>query len=158
MIWHMVGPMPSLCGTMRRAGEWGPSAPISWHTSNALPMSKCFMCTVLPKTKQPNDPLIIQGMPKGTENNDLGLLSRKATTHIHREWRNGDHLVVIPCDVCLFWYINQRIPIWNNAKDNYTLVCIQRANLNAFWCLSMTSVSGLWGFVLHGRLCWNGVL
>jgi len=46
------------------------------------------------------------------------------------------------CDLCSFRNLNRRDPIWANAKDNYTLVCIRRANLDAFWSRESSTVEG----------------
>jgi len=58
--------------------------------------------------------------------------------------RNGDHIMGIPfeCDLCSFRNLNKRDPIWANARDNYTLVCIRRANLDAFWSRESSTVEG----------------
>ena len=44
--------------------------------------------------------------------------------------------------MCQFRNVNEREPIHGNSKDNYTLICIRRAILNAFWSQETSKVSG----------------
>ena len=57
---------------------------------------------------------------------------------------DGDHLMGIPfeCDLCQFRNVNERDPIYGNTRDNYTLLCIRRAILDAFWSLENSTVLG----------------
>ena len=58
--------------------------------------------------------------------------------------RNGDYIMGIPfeCDLCSFRNLNKRDPIWANSRDSYTLICIRRANLDAFWSRESSTVEG----------------
>ena len=58
--------------------------------------------------------------------------------------RDGDNLMGIPflCDLCHFRNVNYRDPIHGNARDNYTLLCIRRKILDAFWSRETSTVSG----------------
>ena len=49
--------------------------------------------------------------------------------------RDGDHLLGVPfeCDLCHFRNINHRDPNARDKKDDFTLICIRRANLDALW-------------------------
>lgn len=46
------------------------------------------------------------------------------------------------CDVCHFRNLNHREPVWDNKRDVYTLMCIRRASLDAFWSREASTVSG----------------
>ena len=46
------------------------------------------------------------------------------------------------CDLCQFRNVNYRDPIHGNSKDNYTLLCIRREILDAFWSLEISMVLG----------------
>ena len=58
--------------------------------------------------------------------------------------REGDHLMGIPfeCYLCQFRNINERYPIHGNARDNYNLLCIRRAILDAFQSRETSTVLG----------------
>ena len=57
------------------------------------------------------------------------------------EARNGDHLCCpFQCDQCHFWNIRHRDPIRGHQPDELTLVCIRRANLDAFWARERSTV------------------
>ena len=48
--------------------------------------------------------------------------------------REGDHLLCpFQCDVCHFINMKDREPNMENAQDVFTMRCIRRANLDAFW-------------------------
>ena len=49
--------------------------------------------------------------------------------------RDGDHLMGIPfqCDLCHFRNMTGRNPIAHRKKDEYTMLCVRRANLDALW-------------------------
>lgn len=58
-----------------------------------------------------------------------------------KESRDGDHLMCsFQCDLCLFYMLKGRHQIKNNAKDELVLVCIRRANLDAFWSKEPSTV------------------
>ena len=46
------------------------------------------------------------------------------------------------CDLCQFRNVNYRDRIHGNSKDNYTLLCIRRAILDAFWSRDTSTVPG----------------
>ena len=46
------------------------------------------------------------------------------------------------CDLFQFRNANERDPIHGNYKDNYTLLCIKREILDAFWSRETSKVSG----------------
>ena len=48
--------------------------------------------------------------------------------------RDGDHLTCsFQCDNCLFFMLKGRTAVLHNAKDKFLMVCLRRANLDAFW-------------------------
>ena len=55
---------------------------------------------------------------------------------------NGDHLIGIPfeCGLCHFHNINHCEPSWGDCKDEFTLMCIRRANLDAMWAREPSTV------------------
>ena len=46
------------------------------------------------------------------------------------------------CDMCQFRNVNERDLIHSNANDNYTLLCMMRAILDAFWSQETRTISG----------------
>lgn len=55
--------------------------------------------------------------------------------------RDGDHLMVsFQCDLCHFRNIYGRNPVANHQVDRMALVCIRRANLDAFWSRESSTV------------------
>ena len=48
--------------------------------------------------------------------------------------------VPFECDMCQFRYLNERDPINGNSKDNYTLLCIRREILDAFWSQETSTI------------------
>lgn len=60
-----------------------------------------------------------------------------------KEARNGDHLMCIfLCDNCHFYNIQSRAPIVSDPQDELLLLCIRRANLDAFWARERSTVEG----------------
>ena len=58
------------------------------------------------------------------------------------EARDGDHLVCsFQCDKCLFFLLKGRTPIHRNIKDEFLMVCLRRANLDALWAREPSTVS-----------------
>ena len=51
-------------------------------------------------------------------------------------------VIQFECDLRQFIKVNEREPIHGNSKDSYTLLCIRRAILNAFWSQETSMVSG----------------
>ena len=48
--------------------------------------------------------------------------------------RDGNHLVtVFQCDDCIFLNLLHRRPLSHSTRDNLTLCCIRRMNLDALW-------------------------
>ena len=61
----------------------------------------------------------------------------------YRTARGGDHLVTtFQCDLCQFRNIKARNPHEGNHQDDWLLVCIRRANLDAFWSRRPSTVDG----------------
>ena len=59
-----------------------------------------------------------------------------------KEGREGDHLLCsFQCDACHFLNIQSRLPDMENPTDELLLMCIRRANLDAFWSRERTTVS-----------------
>ena len=55
--------------------------------------------------------------------------------------RNGDHILTpFECDLCIFRKLRKVNPDYNNYSDKLLLGCIRRANLDAFWSRSSSTV------------------
>jgi hypothetical protein len=61
---------------------------------------------------------------------------------LYRRGRDGDHLMGVPfeCDLCHFCNLTRRNLIWGDPRDEYTITCIRRANLNAMWARAPRTV------------------
>ena len=61
----------------------------------------------------------------------------------HQRGQNGDHLMGVPfeCDLCHFRNVTGRNPNFGNPRDNFLLVSIRRANLDAFWARASSTVA-----------------
>jgi hypothetical protein len=56
--------------------------------------------------------------------------------------RDGNHLVtVFQCDDCVFLNLLQRRPLPHSPRDNLTLCCIRRLNLDALWGKETSTVN-----------------
>ena len=59
-----------------------------------------------------------------------------------RTARDGDHLMCpFQCDRCHFRNLEGRDPAEQNGRDQAYLVCIRRANLDAFWAREASTVT-----------------
>ena len=57
--------------------------------------------------------------------------------------RNCDHLMApFECDYCIFWKLRKTFPNPDNFQDKLPLGCIRRANLDAFWIRTTSTVEG----------------
>ena len=58
--------------------------------------------------------------------------------------RDGDFLMGIPfeCDLCHFRNVVERDPVVGGEKDEFTLLCIRRASLDAMWSRETSTVVG----------------
>ena len=55
--------------------------------------------------------------------------------------RDGDHLLcTFQCEYCLFYILKRRTHILYNVKDQFLLMCLRRANLDAFWAREPSTV------------------
>jgi hypothetical protein len=52
--------------------------------------------------------------------------------------------VTFKCDLCSFRNVCGRDPIWQNCKDQFTLTCIRRVSLDAFWAREPRTVASNW--------------
>lgn len=78
--------------------------------------------------KKPSNPFPIKDLLEEEQH----LETEDGREQDYRLARNGDHLMGIPfeCDLCHFRNVVGRDPVWGQAKDEYTLICIRRANLD----------------------------
>jgi hypothetical protein len=59
-----------------------------------------------------------------------------------KEARDGDHLLCsFQCDACHFLNVQRRVSIPGKESDDLLLVCIRRANLDAFWSRERSTVN-----------------
>ncbi|KAL7468881.1 hypothetical protein ACHAXS_009127 [Conticribra weissflogii] len=88
-----------------------------------------------------DDPFPVQVKLEDEEGD--GLVTEAEDAVRFRVGRDGDHLMGAPfeCDLCHFRNVAKRDPIWEDKKDNYTLLCIRRAILDAFWSRETSTVS-----------------
>ena len=89
----------------------------------------------------PEDPFPVQNLLHDEDElEDLETDERLAQRF--RQGRNGDHLMGIPfqCDLCHFRNVAERDPVEGRAKDEYTMMCIRRANLDAAWSREPSTV------------------
>ena len=55
--------------------------------------------------------------------------------------RDGDHLLCsFQCEFCLFFTLKGRTHIPYNVRDQFLLMCLRRANLDAFWAREPSTV------------------
>jgi hypothetical protein len=55
--------------------------------------------------------------------------------------RDGDDLMVsFECDLCMFWKLYGRPPSPVSETDTFSLACIRRVNLDAFWSRARSTV------------------
>jgi hypothetical protein len=64
----------------------------------------------------------------------------------YRCGRDGDYLMGVPfeCDLCSFRNVCGRQPLLGNFKDQYTLTCIRRVQLDVMWAREPHTVSSNW--------------
>lgn len=84
-------------------------------------------------------------LPTVGENDEDRLLSgwvqKKSDRGRFVEARNGDDLMVsFECDLCIFGKLYGRLPVSDNANDTFSLSCIRRINLDAFWSRARSTV------------------
>ena len=94
----------------------------------------------------PQDPFRVQTTlhSPGEEEENEDLVTEERLALRFKTARDGDHLQGIPfeCDLCHFRNVNGRDPVPRNPKDNFTLLCIRRAVLDALWSRETSTVSG----------------
>ncbi len=71
------------------------------------------------------------------------------TKNRYRWGRDGDHLMGVPfeCDLCSFRNVCGRQPVFQNRKDQFTLTCIRRIQLDVMWAREPHTVALNWGRV-----------
>ena len=92
----------------------------------------------------PEDPFRVQTSLAIINDKSEHLETDKRLNKFFQIARDGDHLMGIPFeyDMCQFRNVNERDPINGNSKYNYTLLCIRRAILNAFWSRETSTILG----------------
>ena len=89
-------------------------------------------------TSFPTDPFPQQDLPEEED----GIVSDPAEVNAFQKGRNGDHLMtVFECDLCHFRNIRKKDPEWGDEQDAFTLMCIRRATLDAFWSRTTGTVT-----------------
>ncbi|KAI2489750.1 hypothetical protein MHU86_24838 [Fragilaria crotonensis] len=70
-----------------------------------------------------------------------GWLPKKSDAGKFCRARDGDDLLVsFECDTCIFHKLYERPPNNQNSKDMFSLACIRRVNLDAFWSRATDTV------------------
>ena len=66
--------------------------------------------------------------------------------HRYRFGRDGDHLMGVPfeCDLCSFRNVSGRQPVFGDRRDQFTLTCIRRVQLDVMWAREPHTVSSNW--------------
>jgi len=92
--------------------------------------------------EMPEDPFPrLQGVGKDQSDEWEAMEVESEEDERHRSARNGDHLVTsFECDLCHFRNCCGRDPHLSSHKDRFTLVCIRRGNLDAFWSREISTV------------------
>ncbi len=80
---------------------------------------------------------------EATNVTDLETIEASTTLNRYRCGRDGDHLMGVPfeCDLCLFQNVCGRQPVFGNRRDQFTLTCIRRVQLDVMWAREPHTVS-----------------
>ena len=78
---------------------------------------------------------------------DEGWETTEKERHDMDQWfktaRAGDHLLTtFLCNLCHFRNIFKRDPVFSSREDEWVMLCITRANLDAFWARRSSTVKG----------------
>jgi hypothetical protein len=80
-----------------------------------------------------------------------GWIPRKSDFGKFAQARNGDDLMVsFECDLCIFHKLYARPPVPNDPTDQFSMACIRRVNLDAFWSRARSTVEQNTRKVLEG--------
>ena len=92
--------------------------------------------------QRPDDPFPVQRTLDEEDAEEEDLEVDEGLSDRFQFGRSGDHLMGIPfeCDLCHFRNLNRRDPDQGDAKDDWTLLCIRRAILDAFWSRESSTV------------------
>lgn len=93
-------------------------------------------------TAFPSDPFPVQGLPEEED----GIESDPVEENAHQKGRKGDHVMGVPfeCELCHFRNLRRRDPTPRNRKDEYLLMVMRRANLDACWGRATRTVIANW--------------
>jgi hypothetical protein len=77
---------------------------------------------------------------------DLEAIEASTTLDRYRCGRDGNHLMGVPfeCDLCLFQNVCGRQPVFGNRRDQFTLTCIRRVQLDVMWAREPHTVASNW--------------
>jgi hypothetical protein len=116
---------------------------LAWANTSP-PVQKCLVQGVLSGSKQRPVPTI--GRPDGGGKQQQPRTGVLTTKHWYRCARDGDHLMGVPfeCNLCTFRNVNERGPVWRNRKDQFTLTCIRRVQLDVMWARESHMVEMSW--------------
>jgi hypothetical protein len=82
--------------------------------------------------------------PAGQDDEDRlmsGWIPRKSDHQKYATARDGDDLMVsFECDNCIFSKLYDRPPVTTNDTDRFSMACIRRINLDAFWSRAKDTV------------------
>ena len=111
------------------------------RTRNNFPPCRAAWCGGCYREYE-NDPFPIQNVLEEEDENE-DLVTEEDLETRFRRGRNGDFIMGIPfeCDVCHFRNVSRRDPMVGSSKDNYTLMCIRRVNLDAMWSRESSTVT-----------------
>ncbi len=85
-------------------------------------------------------------MGEATNITDLETIEAPTTLDWYRYGKDGDHLmgVSFECDLCSFQNVCGRQPALGNRRDQFTLTCIRRVQLDVMWAREPHTVSSNW--------------
>ncbi|KAL3777809.1 hypothetical protein ACHAW5_001787 [Stephanodiscus triporus] len=111
---------------------------LAW-ASNFPPVQKCM------EASDDRFPRLDDGEDT-TNATDLEAIEASTTMHRYRSARDGDHLMGVPfeCDLCSFRNVSGRQPIFCDRRDQFTLTCIRRVQLDVMWAREPHTVSSNW--------------
>ena len=92
----------------------------------------------------PEDPFLVQTSLSKKYDKSEDLDTEERINKRFQISRDRYHLMVIPfeCYLCKFSNLNESYPIHSNIKYNYTMLCIRRDIMDAFWSQETSTVLG----------------
>jgi hypothetical protein len=76
-------------------------------------------------------------------------IETSTTSGRYRSGRDGNHLMGLPfeCNLCSFRNFCGRQPVFKDKRDQFTLTCIQRVQLDVMWAREPHTVASNWAHI-----------